>query len=55
MLRLGDVTVFCKSRKIFPQPDIDIMVRVFTNGPGRPEFNPKSSYERLKKWYSIPP
>ena len=32
----------------FTSPDIGIMVRVFAKGPGE-------SYQRLKKWYLMPP
>ena len=36
-------------------PDIGIMVRVFANGPGDFVQSQVESYQRLKKWYLMPP
>ena len=40
-----------KSLQLENRPDIGLAVRVFANGPG----DPRSSYQRLKKWYLMPP
>ena len=36
-------------------PDIGLGVRVFANGPGDLGSIPVESYQRLKKWYLMPP
>ena len=37
------------------KPDIGMMVRVFANGPGPWVQSQVESYQRLKKWYLMPP